>query len=149
CYKAGLRLNHPQMPSLMVAHRRPGFYFRVIQEGDVGAGDPIEKIAGGPESLTIAEVDSLLYSSEHPVEMLRRALKVSALSPGWKTSFQALLDAAGNGPVLGNPGLSAALRPLAWAGFKALQVIASRQESEGVRSFEFALPDGSPLPAWI
>jgi len=149
CYKVGLRLNHPQMPSLMVAHRRPGFYFRVIQEGEVGAGDPIEKIAEGPESLTVADIDSLLYSSEHPVEMLQRALRVSALSPGWKASFQALLGAAGKGSISGNPGLSAPMAPLSWAGFKALRVIASKQESEGVRSFEFAAADGSSLPSWI
>lgn len=148
CYKVGLRLKHPQMPSLMVSHRRPGFYFRVIQEGDVGAGDAIEKIAAGVESLTIADIDSLLYSSEHPVDVLRRALKVPALSPGWTASFQALLDAAGKGPMLGNPGLVRPVAPLSWAGFKALQIIASKLESEGVRSFELATPDSSPLPSW-
>src|SRR5262249_12958764 len=67
--------HHPQMPALMVTHHRPGFYFRVIQEGDVGAGDQIEKVAAGPESLTVADIDALLYSGEHPIEMLRKALK--------------------------------------------------------------------------
>jgi len=38
CYRVGIRMNEPQMPSLLVAHRRPGFYFRVLEEGEVEAG---------------------------------------------------------------------------------------------------------------
>ena len=41
CYRVGIRMNEPRMPALLVAHRRPGFYFRVLQEGEVGAGDEI------------------------------------------------------------------------------------------------------------
>jgi MOSC domain-containing protein YiiM len=48
-YRVGIRLNHPEMPALLMSHRRPGFYFRVLREGDIGAGDRIEKIAEGPE----------------------------------------------------------------------------------------------------
>ena len=43
CYRVGLRMNHAQMPALLVSHHRPGFYFRVIEEGEVGAGDEIIK----------------------------------------------------------------------------------------------------------
>ncbi len=63
CYRVGIRLNQPEMASLLVSHQRPGFYFRLIQEGEVGAGDRIEKIADGPEQLTVAEIDALLYSA--------------------------------------------------------------------------------------
>jgi len=150
CYKVGLRLNDPQMPALLVAHRRPGFYFRVIQEGDIGAGDRIEKIAQGPQHLTIAEVDALLYSSNHPAEMLRKALSITALSPGWKSSFEELLQASERGALLGNPGLSAiATARLSWVGFRALRVVAVNQVSEQVRSFELGAPDGSILPSWV
>ena len=45
CYRVGIRLNHPEIPALLVAHRRPGFYFRVIQEGEIGARDRIEKLS--------------------------------------------------------------------------------------------------------
>jgi ferredoxin-NADP reductase/MOSC domain-containing protein YiiM/ferredoxin len=146
CYKVGLRLNHPQMPALLVSHRRPGFYFRVIQEGDIGAGDPIEKIADGPEHLTVADIDSLLYTANHPAGQLRRALRVPALSPGWKSSFEALLHASEQGIQAGNAGLTSAAQPLAWPGFRTLTVVDSRQESDGVRSFELAAPDGAVLP---
>src|SRR6059058_3407562 len=61
CYRVGIRMQEPAMPSLLVSHRRPGFYFRVIEEGPVEADDEIVKFAGGPEQLTVADVDALLY----------------------------------------------------------------------------------------
>ena len=148
CYRLGLRLNNPEMPALVVSHRRPGFYFRVLQEGEIGAGDRIEKIADGPERVTVAESDALLYSQHHPVEALRRAVRIPALSAGWRASFEALLNAATQGEPVGNAGLSPALNiPLSWPGFRPLKVAASNQESIDVRSFELAAPDGSALPS--
>jgi len=108
CYRLGIRMNHAPMPALVVAHRRPGFYLRVLSEGAVGAGDAIEKVADGPERMTVAEIDQLLYSSDHPVDGLRRGLRISALSRGWQGSIQALLDAALAGNTSGNAGLSPA-----------------------------------------
>jgi MOSC domain-containing protein YiiM len=49
------------MPSLLVAHRRPGFYLRVLEEGQVEAGDRVERVQRGPEAMTVAEIDGLLY----------------------------------------------------------------------------------------
>src|SRR6201996_4374858 len=65
CFKVGIRMNEPQMPALLVAHRRPGFYFRVIKEGLIQAGDTIEKVLDGPGHMTVSEIDSLLYTSDH------------------------------------------------------------------------------------
>ncbi|RTL77248.1 MAG: MOSC domain-containing protein [Bradyrhizobiaceae bacterium] len=145
CYKLGMRLDHPQMPALVVAHRRPGFYFRVIQEGEIGAGDTIEKISDGAEGMTVAEIDALLYTAHHPMEALRRASRIPALSPGWQGSIEALLQASENGAG-GNPGLAPGPNPkLLWEGFKTLEVVAINQESEDVRSFELAPPDKSQL----
>jgi ferredoxin-NADP reductase/MOSC domain-containing protein YiiM/ferredoxin len=147
CYRLGLRLNHPEMPALVVSHRRPGFYFRVIEEGEIGAGDRIEKIADGAERMSVVEIDGLLYSADHPIEALRRATRIPALSPGWQGSFRALLDATEHGNVAGNAGLSPVpAMPLAWRGFRPLKVVATRQESQEVRSFELAAQDGSSLP---
>src|SRR5271156_1209005 len=61
CYRVGIRMNNPQMAALLVAHHRPGFYFRVLKEGEVAAGDEIAKVVAGPEGLTVAEIDALLY----------------------------------------------------------------------------------------
>src|SRR4051812_15827703 len=91
CYRVGIRMNEPRMPALLVAHHRPGFYFRVLEEGEVGAGDEIVKIAEGPERATIVEIDGLLYLPGHSREQLERALRIPALSRGWQTSFEAML----------------------------------------------------------
>ncbi len=53
------------MPALVVAHHRPGFYLRVIEEGEVGAGDAIERVESGPEAMTVADIDALLYLPGH------------------------------------------------------------------------------------
>jgi ferredoxin-NADP reductase/MOSC domain-containing protein YiiM/ferredoxin len=147
CYRLGIRLQRPDMAALVVAHRRPGFYFRVIQEGELGAGDPIEKLSDGPEHITVAEIDAALYSAEHPLETLRRAARIPALSPGWRASMQKMAAAAEAGGTTGNAGLGPGpSAPLAWRGFRTLVIVASREESAGVRSFEFAAEDGLPLP---
>jgi ferredoxin-NADP reductase/MOSC domain-containing protein YiiM len=147
CYRVGIRLNYPEIPALLVAHRRPGFYFRVIQEGAIGAGDRIEKLSDGPERMTVAEIDALLYAAEHPLEALRRAVRIPALSLDWQGSMQALLAATEAGGTTGNAGLGlGASAPLAWRGFRAVVVVASGEESADVRSFELVAEDGSPLP---
>src|ERR1700742_1574408 len=61
CYRVGLRMDDPRIPALLVSHRRPGFYFRVLEEGDVQAGDEIGKVADGPERMGGDEGDGLLY----------------------------------------------------------------------------------------
>jgi MOSC domain-containing protein YiiM len=66
CYRVGIRMNNQQMPALLVSHKRPGFYCRVIEEGDIGAGDEIVKVADGPERVSVAEIDALLYLPDHP-----------------------------------------------------------------------------------
>ncbi len=147
CYRLGIRLERPDMAALVVAHHRPGFYFRVIQEGEIGAGDHVEKLSDGPERVTVAEIDALLYSAEHPLEALRRAVRIPALSPGWQGSMRRLAAAAEAGGTTGNAGLGpGASAPLAWRGFRPLVVVASREESADVRSFELADEDGLPLP---
>jgi ferredoxin-NADP reductase/MOSC domain-containing protein YiiM len=151
CYRVGIRMNEPQMPALLVSHRRPGFYFRVIQEGPVGAGDEILKVAEDEQRVTVADVDGLLYLRGHPRDGLERALRVRALSAGWKSSLKALLDqhisgATGNG----NVGLNAAAGPLpAWTGFRSLRVARVEPETTSVVSIVFEAPDGSPLPSAI
>src|ERR1700755_1079559 len=59
CYRVGLRMNDLRIPALLVSHHRHGFYFRVLEEGDVQAGDAIVKLGDGPERVTVAEVHRL------------------------------------------------------------------------------------------
>jgi len=143
CYRVGIRMNDPRIPALLVSHHRPGFYFRVLEEGDVQPGDEIVKLAAGPEQMTVAETDALLYLPGHPRQQLLRALRIPALSPGWQASFRALLDGE---PGSGNAGLAATSPPPAWPGFRQLAVTGIEHESESVISIRLEDPDGSPLP---
>src|ERR1700754_4810439 len=92
CYRLGIRMEEPDMAALLVKHGRPGFYFRVIEEGDVEAGDEIIQVASGPESMSVFEINALLYLPPHPRERIERALNIPALSGGWRHSFAALLE---------------------------------------------------------
>jgi ferredoxin-NADP reductase/MOSC domain-containing protein YiiM len=157
CFRVGIRMNDARIPALLVSHHRPGFYFRVLREGAVRAGDDIVRVARGPQAMTVAEVDALLYLPGHPVEQVRRALTIPALSPGWQASFRALAsqsDASqpdGGQPGVsqraGNAGLADASPPPAWAGFRPLAVTAVEQESQSVISLRLADPAGTALPA--
>ena len=143
CYRVGIRMNDARIPALLVSHRRPGFYFRVLEEGDVQAGDRIMVISRGEQQMTVAEVDALLYLPGHARQALRRVLQIPALSPGWRASFQALLDQPGHG----NAGLATTSPAPAWRGFRRLTVIAITRESPSVISVRVADPTGTPLPA--
>ena len=143
CYRIGMRMDEPRMPALLTSSGRPGFYFRVLQEGEVGAGDAIVKVGEAQERMTVTEVNALLYLPGHSPEQLKRALRIEALSPGWRASFGALLQSH----TAGNAGLvpEAAAHPAA-AGFKSLRASAIGQESADVLSVTLQRGDGEVLP---
>jgi len=143
CYRVGIRMNDPRIPALLVSHHRPGFYFRVLEEGEVQSGNEILKVASGPEQMTVAEVSALLYLPSHPRQQLLRALRIPALSVGWQASLQALVDGE---PGSGNAGLITASPPPAWPGFRRLTVAAIEPESDAVISIRLEDPGGA-LPA--
>ncbi len=147
CYRVGIRMDEPRMAALLVQHGRPGFYFRVLEEGDVQAGDDIVKVATGSERMTVADVNALLYlAGHHEVEQLRRTLRVPALSPGWQVSLQALLDEQlGGSTGGGNAGLTTQGPPPPWPGFRTLRVAAKRPESREIVSLELESGDGQPI----
>jgi ferredoxin-NADP reductase/MOSC domain-containing protein YiiM len=148
CYRVGIRMNEPRMPALLTSSGRPGFYFRVLQEGDVGAGDEIVKIGEAKVRMTVAEVNALLYLPNHDRDRLERALRIDALSPGWRASFEALLQNGSTAAGNGNAGLvpAAAAHP-ASPGFQPFAVTAIDQESADVLSLTMRRRDGQPLPA--
>jgi ferredoxin-NADP reductase/MOSC domain-containing protein YiiM len=149
CYRVGIRMDEPKMAALLVSHHRPGFYFRVLEEGEVGAGDEITKVADGPERMSVAAIDALLYLQGHPRDQLERSLHIPALSPGWKGSLQALIDQEVTGALgVGNVGLTAAAGPApGWPGFRSLRVARVERESASVISFSLEATGGSSLPA--
>ncbi len=143
CYRVGIRMNEPRMPALLTASGRPGFYFRVLQEGAVGAGDDIVKVGEAEERMTVAEINALLYLPDHARDRLDPALRIEALSHGWRSSFEALLRSH----ATGNAGLApaAAGHPAA-PGFRPLAVTAIDRESADVLSLTRRSPNGQPLP---
>jgi ferredoxin-NADP reductase/MOSC domain-containing protein YiiM/ferredoxin len=146
CYRVGIRMNEPRMPALLTGGGRPGFYFRVLNEGDVGPGDEIVKVGEANEQLTVEEANALLYSPSHPRDRLERALRIDALSPGWRSSFEALLRSPGAATSTGNAGLmpATAAHPAA-AGFRSVSVAAVDRESDDVVSLTLRDPEGHPL----
>ena len=142
CYRVGIRMNEPRMAALLTSSGRPVFYFRVLKEGEVGAGDEIVKVEEDEARMSVTEVNALLYSPRHPRDRLERASRIAALSPGWRKSFVALLSSRSDG----NAGLTPASagHPAA-PGFRSLKVTAIHRESADVVSLTIERPDGEPL----
>ncbi|MGO7205349.1 MOSC domain-containing protein, partial [Rhizobium ruizarguesonis] len=149
CYRLGIRMDEPEMAALVVKHGRPGFYFRVLEEGEVQSGDEITKVASGPEGMSVFEINALLYMPGHPRDQLERALRLPALSAGWRHSFEALLkQERKEGATTGNAGLTAAPGlPPAWRGFRPLRVSRKVRESGSVVSLVLEPADGQPVAA--
>lgn len=147
CYRLGIRLNEPEMAALVVKHGRPGFYFRVLQEGNVEAGDEIVQVASGPEQMSVSDIDALLYKPGHPRDQLERALRIPTLSAGWHRSLEALLNQEREGDgTAGNAGLNKAPSPPpAWTGFRPLRVSRKVPESGNVTSLLLEPIDGQPV----
>lgn len=88
CYKLGIRFGRTDMVKRFWLSRRPGIYFAVAEEGELAAGDPIEKISDGPEDVTIGDVVRLFLRDENQPDMLARALQ-APLRGSWKKELYA------------------------------------------------------------
>lgn len=148
CYRVGIRMAEPRMAALLTGHGRPGFYFRVLEEGAVQPGDDVVKVATGVGRMSVASINALLYLDRRPdPQLLQRALRIPALSPGWQVSFRALLEQQrDDAPGGGNAGLVSLGPPPAWPGFRPMRVVAKRSETANVLSMELEVDDGAPLP---
>ena len=95
CFKLGIKMGMAGFPKLFLASGRVGFYLRVLEEGEVGAGDMFERTGRDPEQVTVREMSRLLFFEPENLEGTKRALRVRALSPGWRGSFRERLVKAG------------------------------------------------------
>jgi ferredoxin-NADP reductase/MOSC domain-containing protein YiiM len=143
CFRVGMRMGQPQLPALLVAHHRPGFYLRVITEGRVQAGDEIVRTRVGPHALSVAAADALLYLPNRDLEQLRAAVDIPALSPGWQQSFRELLDGVGTGAAVPAPDIG--VEP-GWTGFRPMRIDRVVRESAGVVSLYLRDGAGGALP---
>jgi len=155
CFRVGLRVGQPTLPSLMVAHGRPGFYMRVITEGDIKAGQDIMLVRRGRDAISVSEVDALLYLPHRDHRQLTTIVDNPALSPGWQQSFRDLLAQAaaepGGSTAPSPPGEAGAGQPVAapaWPGFRRLEVADLVPETAAVTSVYLRADDGGPLPGF-
>lgn len=93
CFKLGLRFGRDDVIARFLESGRPGFYLRVLQEGEVEAGDPCERISEDPGQLTVVDVIRLYLDrrgalSEADRDLLERAVQVEALPESWRDFFQ-------------------------------------------------------------
>jgi MOSC domain-containing protein YiiM len=92
CYKLGIKFGRPDIVKRFLASERTGFYFAVLQESEVGVGDPIELIEGNKHSVQVSDITRLYTREKHNVGLLRRAIAVEALPESWKSYFQHRLE---------------------------------------------------------
>ena len=88
CYKLAIKFGRPDIVKRFLASERTGFYFAVLQESDVGVGDPIELIESSKDNLRVSDVTALYTHEKQNVGLLRRAIEVEALPESWRSYFQ-------------------------------------------------------------
>jgi ferredoxin-NADP reductase/MOSC domain-containing protein YiiM/predicted pyridoxine 5'-phosphate oxidase superfamily flavin-nucleotide-binding protein len=136
CYKLAIKMGIEGFQNQFLASGRMGFYFRVLEEGEVGAGDTIELVKRDPKAMTVRQVNELLYFDKTNLKGTAEALDIPALSHGWKGSFQERLAKA-TAP--------AETRDR----YRKFVVDRIEPESETITSFYLVPEDGAPLPPFL
>lgn len=95
CFKLGMKMGMPQFPKKFLASGRVGFYLRICEAGDVGAGDVIERLKVDPARMTVREISDLLFFKTDKIDKAKCAVQIEALSPGWRQAFVERLNEAG------------------------------------------------------
>jgi MOSC domain-containing protein YiiM len=88
CYKLGIKFGRANMVKQFLDSRLTGFYFSVLQEGEVGVGDAMELISRDENNVTVADITRLYVRQSDDLQMLHRAVQVKALPDGWRDYFQ-------------------------------------------------------------
>jgi ferredoxin-NADP reductase/MOSC domain-containing protein YiiM len=143
CFKLGLRFGRDDMLKRFLASGRLGFYFRVVTEGEIAAGDEVLPLERGRDSLAVSEITRLYARDKDDLEGLQRMVRVAALPDDWRDFFKEQIQRSG-----AHARQPAAQRP-AWTGFRPFILQAKLRESEDVTSFLLAPEDGQPLPPYL
>ncbi len=136
CYKLAIKVGIEGFYNRILETGRPGFYFRVLEEGEVGAGDVIERVSVDPNGMTVPRVSNLLYFDKDDLDDARAALRIEALSPGWKQSFEDRLA-------------KAELSAKGEENYRSFVVTRKIPESESLTSFYLQAEDGKPLDLFL
>ena len=145
CYRVGIRMNDPRIPALLVSHRRPGFYFRVLQgRGRAGRRDRQAHPRPGTDDGRRGRCAPL--PARAPAPAAPPSAPPNSRAERWLAGFVPR-PCSKESPVGGNAGLTTASPPPAWPGFRRLTVTVIERESDSVISIRLEDPDGAPLPA--
>ncbi|MDB6111182.1 MAG: molybdenum cofactor biosysynthesis protein [Pedosphaera sp.] len=93
CFKLAHKMALPGFPKFFAASGRVGFYQRVLVEGEIGAGDAIERIKTDAHGVTVRELMQLMYFDRQNFPLMEKAIAVPALTPGWREELAGLLSA--------------------------------------------------------
>ncbi|MFN2385636.1 MAG: MOSC domain-containing protein [Thermoanaerobaculia bacterium] len=94
CFKLGVKMGSPAFLKPFLESGRTGFYLRVIEEGELGAGDPIETVSRDPAGVTVLDATRLLFSTDMDVAIATRALEIATLSSGLRRAISERLARA-------------------------------------------------------
>jgi ferredoxin-NADP reductase/MOSC domain-containing protein YiiM len=143
CFKLEMKVGLPGFSRQFITSGRLGFYFRVLEEGEVGSGDSIERIKVGPEEITVWEFARLYYFDYNDQEKIRRLLRIPAIPPHWNSAFKEILAS------FGEKGKKCKTPERAWKGFRNFIVDRKVPESQSITSFYLMPEDGKPLPVYM
>jgi ferredoxin-NADP reductase/MOSC domain-containing protein YiiM len=143
CFKLELNMGMPGFSRQFLASGRLGFYFRVLEEGEVGTGDVIERVKTGPEQVSVRQLARLLYFDYDNLDQIRKVLRIPALASGWRDAFEELLAKSEGTPK--KPLVAAR----AWQGFRTFIVDKKVPESQAITSFYIIPEDREPLPVYL
>jgi len=142
CYKLGLRFGRDDMMKRLMASGRLGFYFRVIAEGEMSAGDEMVLLEKAKDSPLVSEITRLYARDKDDLDGLQRMIGVAALAEDWRDYFKEQIQrigTSGRRPVVQRP---------AWTGFRPFILRQKLRETEDVSSFHLVPEDGQPLPPY-
>jgi MOSC domain-containing protein YiiM len=93
CFKLGIRFGNPGMVKSFLKAGKPGIYFAIVQEGEIGPGDPIERLAEDAARITVSEMFHLVLDRDASPDALRRLLGVPSLAAVWRQELEQRLGA--------------------------------------------------------
>ena len=145
CFKLGIKMGRDEFVTEFLERGLLGFYFAVVQEGEVNAGDPIVEVRRDPRGSRVTEITRLYARDREDVEGMQRAVALEVLPESWRNYFRkrlADLERKRAARLLPAPA------PPAWPDFRRFEVRQKVRESEDVVSFYLRPNDGEPLPAY-
>jgi ferredoxin-NADP reductase/MOSC domain-containing protein YiiM len=143
CFKLSLKFGRDDIVKRFLASGHTGFYFRVVTEGEVRAGDPLVLVEPAANSVTVSEVTRLYVRDKNDLNGLRRIAAVASLPDDWRDYFKEQIERVAT-PVHPRP---RQISP--WAGFRSFTLREKVRESDNVSSFYLVPEDGQPLPPYL